>query len=36
MRSESLDPMIGLENFKSIQRLLEIIIKQAHHVFTSE
>jgi hypothetical protein len=34
MRSENPDPMIGLKNSKSIQRLLEIIIEQAHDIFT--
>ncbi|CAF0980261.1 unnamed protein product [Adineta steineri] len=33
MRSENPDPMIGLKNSKSIQRLLEIIIEQAHDIF---
>ncbi|CAF3729125.1 unnamed protein product [Rotaria socialis] len=34
MRSENPDPMIGLKNSKSIQRLLEIIIEQAHDIFS--
>lgn len=33
MRSENPDPMIGLKNAKSIQRLLEIIIEQSHEIF---
>jgi hypothetical protein len=33
MRSENPDPMIGLKNSKSIQRLLDIIIEQAHEIF---
>ncbi|CAF1261533.1 unnamed protein product [Rotaria sordida] len=34
MRSENPDPMIGLKNSKSIQRLLEIIIEQTHDIFS--
>lgn len=34
MRSENPDPMIGLKNSKSIQRLLEIIIEQSNEIFT--
>ncbi|CAF2745453.1 unnamed protein product [Rotaria sp. Silwood2] len=34
MRSENPDPMIGLKNSKSIQRLLEILIEQVHDIFT--
>ncbi|UJR23227.1 hypothetical protein I4U23_026246 [Adineta vaga] len=35
MRSENPDPMIGLKNSKSIQRLLEIIIEQVHDIFAA-
>lgn len=35
MRSENPDPMIGLKNSKSVQRLLEIIIEQAHEIFAA-
>ena len=34
MRSENPDPMIGLKNSKSIQRLIEILIEQAHEIFS--
>ncbi|CAM4957805.1 unnamed protein product [Rotaria socialis] len=34
MRSENPDPMVGLKNSKSIQRLLEILIEQGHDIFT--
>ncbi|CAF3537477.1 unnamed protein product [Rotaria sordida] len=34
MRSENPDPMVGLKNSKSIQRLLEILIEQVHDIFS--
>lgn len=33
MRSENPDPMIGLKNSKTIQRIIEILIEQANDVF---
>ena len=34
MRSENPDPMIGLKNSKSTQRIIEVLIEQAHDLFS--